>query len=222
MGNVAEFELRDTNFGAAVADESLTAAAIEGDKAALTELLCRHDSDLRLRLVGRVGKRFRSAFDEDDVYQVTYLEAFLRIGSFRSTGKGAFLAWLVSIAENNIRDAVKALERDRRPPPNRRVANVIGDESYECLFATLAGSQTTPSRRASRDETKALLEAAIVQLPPDYEKVVRLCDLQGLSGPEAAKAIGRSAGAVHMLKARAHERLAQLLGDSGKFFSRGS
>jgi RNA polymerase sigma-70 factor (ECF subfamily) len=202
--------------------QRLTTAAAAGDKGALTELLCQYDPLLRERLRGRVGRRFRLSFEEDDVYQVTYLEAFLRIGTFRPVSDGSFLAWLLRIAENNIRDAVKALERDRRPPPNRRVSNIIGDESYECLFATLAGSQTTPSQGASRNEAKALLEAALAQLPPDYQKVVRLCDLQGMSGPEAAKEIGRSAGAVHMLKARAHERLAEILGESGKFFSRGA
>jgi len=213
--------VRDEWNGTAVLD-GLTATAVAGDRGALTELLCRHDPLLRERLRGRIGRRFRASFEEDDVCQVTYMEAFLRIRKFQPEGEGSFLAWLVSIAENNIRDAVKALERDRRPPPNRRVSNIVGDESYECLFATLAGSHSTPSQRASREETKTLLERALTQLPPDYEKVVRLCDLQGMSGPDAARAIGRSAGAVHMVKARAHERLAEILGESGKYFSRGS
>jgi RNA polymerase sigma-70 factor (ECF subfamily) len=214
---VTKSDLYESGVEAAVADESLTAAAISGDKAALTELLCRYDTQLRQRLEGRISRQYRAAFDEDDVFQVTYLEAFLRIGSFRSAGKGAFLAWLVAIAENNIRDAIKALERVRRPPPSRQVSNVVGDDSYVCLFATLADSQSTPSQGASREEVKGMLDRALAQLPPDYARVVRLCDLNGRSAQEAATEMNRSPGCVHMLKARAHDRLAVLLGASTKF-----
>jgi len=201
-------------------DGELIQASVAGSKEALTELLCRLDPELRQRLAGKIGKKYRADFDEDDVFQVTYLEAFLRIGSVRSTGKEAFLSWLASIAGHNICDAIKALERERRPPPSRRVSNVVGHDSYVCLFATLADSQSTPSQRASRHEVKALLDAALKQLPPDYAKVVRLCDLEGMPGPQAAEAMNRSPGSIHMLKARAHDRLAEILGVSTKFFGR--
>jgi len=55
-------------------------------------------------------------------------------------------------------------------------------------------------------------------LPPDYEKVVRLYDLQCKSAVEVAAELGRSEGAVYMLRARAHERLKQELGSSSQFF----
>lgn len=203
---------------AATVLDSLTVAAVDGDREALSELLCRHDAALRRRLDGRIARKFQASISLDDLIQVTYIEAFLAIDRFRPGKDGAFLAWLTSIAENNIRDAVKSFECDRRPPPSKRVGNTIGDDSYICLFATLAGTQTTPSVAANRKETKDLLEAALVRLPPDYEQVVRLCDLEGHTAPEVAILLNRSVGAVHMLKARAHERLAILLGGSSKFF----
>ena len=49
--------------------------------------------------------------------------------------------------------------------------------------------------------------------------VVRLYDIEGRSGPEVATTMGRSRGAVVMLRARAHDRLAELLGSGSKFFS---
>jgi len=49
--------------------------------------------------------------------------------------------------------------------------------------------------------------------------VVRLYDLEELPAAEIAQRMGRSAGAIHMLKARAHDRLVDILGSSSSFFS---
>ncbi|MFQ5424885.1 MAG: RNA polymerase sigma factor [Phycisphaerae bacterium] len=200
-------------------DDSLIARAVEGDEDALSDLLVRYRATLRGRLRGRIGERYQGAFSEDDVLQVTFVEAFLRIRQFHPNGNGAFLAWLTRIAENNLRDAIRALDRVRRPPRDRRVETVSPDDSYVALLATLCGSDTTPSGRAARAESKRILEAALNKLPPDYETVVRLFDFQELPAPEIAQRMGRSAGAIHMLKARAHDRLVDILGSSSNFFS---
>ena len=63
------------------------------------------------------------------------------------------------------------------------------------------------------------LEGALGALPPDYEKVVRMYDLEGKPVREVAAALKRSEGAVWMLRARAHERLKEIMGEAGKFFS---
>jgi RNA polymerase sigma factor (sigma-70 family) len=63
------------------------------------------------------------------------------------------------------------------------------------------------------------MEGALRQLPPDYEKVIRLYDLAGKSPAEVAQEMGRSQGAVFMLRARAHDRLREVLGSSSQFFS---
>ncbi|MEW6741737.1 MAG: sigma-70 family RNA polymerase sigma factor [Planctomycetota bacterium] len=147
---------------------------------------------------------------------MTYLEAFLRIGSFVWTGPGSFSDWLRRIAENNLRDAIRELERDKRPPPGLRLAS-SGDFCV-ALLERMDATTTAASRKLSREESLRALDAALNQLPADYERVIRLYELEELSGPEVAERMNRSHGAVRMMLGRARARLSELLGSESRFF----
>lgn len=205
----------------AEADEHrLVNAAIAGDEDALTRLLGAFGHTVRERLKGKIGQQWRASLDEDDVMQVTYLEAFLLIGQFKPRGVGSFTAWLTQVAENNLRDALRGLQAAKRPNPRNRVqVSGVNQESFVALVEMLGSASTTPSRVAAADESVRLLEHALGTLPPDYERVVRMYDLEGLSAQEVGEQLGRSSGAIYMLRARAHERLKKLLGSESRFFS---
>jgi RNA polymerase sigma-70 factor, ECF subfamily len=197
--------------------------AVAGDAAALRELLMLHGGRARAAVVPRIDRRWRAVLDEDDVMQVAYMEAFLHIHQLTARDERSFVAWLTRIAENALRDAVRGLTRDKRPDPARRVhAHTVtgGGPSHVVLLELLGVTTSTPSRAAMAQEAAGSLEAAVGQLPPDYATVVRLYDLRGLSPAEVAGRMGRSVGAVHMLRARAHERLREEMGCGSRFFSR--
>ncbi len=201
-------------------EESLLSKATGGDQDALSVLLKRHGPRVAREL--SISDQYHAVLDTDDVMQVTFVEVFLNIDRFCTQGGGSFPAWLRTIAQNNLRDAIRALESEKRPPPSRRL-EPAGEDSSLALLSDLAGvTFSTPSRRASREELKSLLEAAIKDLPADYARAVRLFDLEGCTGPEVATAMQRSAGAVHMLRARARDRLREQLGSSSRFFSNGA
>ena len=202
------------------AEDLLLAQATSGEVDALSTLLKRHGPRVRREL--SIADKWRSVIDADDVMQATYVEAYLRIGSFTPQGPKSFPAWLRQIAQNNLRDAIKGLDRDKRPPPAKRVESPQGEDSVVALYDLLGVSTATPSRAAARQEADGMLEAAIQELPPDYALAVRLFDLEGRSGPEVAAAMGRSRGAAFMLRARAHDRLREILGSASRFFSTGS
>ncbi len=202
-------------------EKNLVECAILGDDAALSQLLISSDPELRSRLAGQVGRRYQAALSIADVLQVTYTEAFLRIGRFRSGENGSFLNWLTKIAENNLRNAVRDLNRKKRPPRQRQISFTGESDSHLALLASLSGSQSSPSQQASRLEIKAAIERAINLLPSDYRDVVRGFDIEGKTVLLLAEEMGRSPGAIYMIKARAHVRLAEILGDSTNFFSRG-
>ncbi len=201
------------------AERILVDRSIEGDTSALSELLIRCDGRLRSRLGGQIGRRYRSAFSIDDVLQVTYTEAFLRIQSFRPTGDGAFLNWLARIAENTLKNAIRELDRQKRPPRGRQVGNLAGDDSYVAIIEMLAGSQSTPSRQIAREEGRQAIDEVLGMMPADYAMVIRRFYLEGCTASQIADDLGRSTGAVYMLKSRAWEQLAELLGDATRFFS---
>lgn len=202
-------------------DEQL-AAAIGGDDDALAALLAEFAPQVRARVAASLPGRWQSVLEVDDVMQTTYLEAFLRIRNLQNLGPAAFAGWLTRIAENNLRDALRQLEALKRPQPGNRIeADAAGRnaDSVENLLERLDCTTTTPSRDAVRVEARAALSAAIDALPPDYARVVRLYDLECRSPDEVAREMGRSQGAVFMLRARAHERLRELLVKGGEFRS---
>lgn len=200
-------------------DQSLLQKAVEGDAAALRDLLEHFGGEVRKRISGRMDKRWRASLDEDDVMQVTYFEAFLHIDQLTARDSNSFLIWLTRIAENVLRDAVRALSRQKRPNPARRIVAIDGTDSYVGLLECLGVTTTTPSREVARRDAAAMLETAIARLPEAYRTAVRLYDLEGRPVTEVATQMARSVGAVHMLRARAHDRLRMDLGASSQFFT---
>jgi RNA polymerase sigma-70 factor, ECF subfamily len=205
-----------------VSDTQLLELAVAGDAEALRSLLKRFGPQVRDTLRGRIDRRLRSLLDEDDVMQITYLEAFLHIDQLTARDPTSFVAWLNRIAQNALRDAIRGLTRQKRPHPARRVAMPAGGDSSFMLLELLGTEASTPSRHATRDEVAEVLETVLAALPPDYATVVRYCDLEGLTASDVAERMGRSAGAVHMLRARAHDRMRELLGSPSRFFSSGA
>jgi len=190
---------------------------VGGDVDAMTELLNEWAPEVERSL--SISREWRSVLEPADVMQVTYLEAFMQIGQYDPERSEPFRAWLQRIAENNLRDAIRGLTRQKRPQPSDRVTLPAGADSSMELFAQLGVTTTTPSRYATREERVSRLNAALDALPDDYSRVVRLYDLQALPIAEVARQMGRSSGAVHMLRARAHDRLRSLLGPETGWFS---
>lgn len=197
---------------------NLIARAVQGDADALSELLELHGPLIESRL--RIGRQWQDQLEPADIMQVTYLEAFLEIRRFDPARGVAFSTWLARIAANNLRDAVRGLQRQKRPQPRDRAAAVGNGDSVVGLYELLGTTSMTPSRQVGRGELSGLLAAAIARLPDDYSTVIRMYDLEDRPIDDVARTLGRSRGAVHMLRARAHERLRELLGAESFFFSR--
>lgn len=205
------------------ANDELLRKARVGNTDALTALLAELGPLVRQRISTKISPQWRAVLDEDDVMQTTYLEAVLRLSKFTHGESREFLSWLHRLAENNLIDAVRALESAKRPDPKKRITTAANaEDSAVALIDMLSASGPTPSRAYGRGEAAGLLDMALKRLPPDYEQVIRQYDLSGRSAGEVGKEIGRSEGAVYMLRARAHDQLRELLGSDSKYFSTGS
>jgi RNA polymerase sigma-70 factor (ECF subfamily) len=198
--------------------EPRIAAAVQGDTDALTALLEEHGPAVRRKLT--INPRWRGVLEPADVMQVTYLEAFLEIGQLEFHTVEAFATWLKRLADNNLRDGIKELQRQKRPNPRLRVL-AAGDTSSAStpLSGLSAPGFQTPSRVIAGKESHAALAAAMSKLPPPYAQAVRLHDLEGRPLAEVAARLGRSRGAVCMLRARGLDRLRLLLGPESHFFT---
>ncbi len=200
-------------------DGHLFIQAARGDRDALGMLLEQIAPQLAKKLDGAIGRQWQSVLDVEDVMQVTFMEAFLQIGQLRQHDQRSMVAWVTRIAEHNLHDAIRGLQADKRPQPARRVQAAESPNSWETLLGQIGGTGTTPSRAAERHEIADLVGAAIARLPADYAKVIRLHAQEGHPALEVGRAMGRSRGAVHMLRARAVDRLREELGSASKFFT---
>ena len=192
-------------------EDARVSRAADGDGDALEELLREFGPRITSEL--SIDRRWRPSLDPEDVMQVTYLEAYLRISSLHARTADGFRGWLARIAHNNLRDALRALQRDKRPDgAGRRRATRGALTSAETLIGSLVDMDPTAGSAAAGREAVARLHEALEQLPASYRQVVQELDLAERPVREVALELERSPGAVHMLRSRAHDRLRELLG----------
>ncbi len=200
-------------------ESELVARAQAGDQGAFRDLLRNNGQSVRERVAARISSRWRSLISPDDVMQQTYAEAVFNLHRFVAIEDGSFQSWLWRIALCNLQDAIKAMEAEKRGGDCQRVTSIVGEDGHITLLRLLSSGGTAPEAVASREEAAKLIDNAIVRLPSVYRLVVRGMDLEGRSAAALAEELGRSIGAVHMLRARAHDRLRVELGGPTDFFT---
>jgi RNA polymerase sigma-70 factor (ECF subfamily) len=171
-------------------DADAVLALQQGDENALRLLYDRYlDRVFRfaLRLVGRSEEAEEIAAD-------AFLQVFRHARDYR--GDGEFSGWLFRIARN------LCLDRLRRG----RWLQVISLEELSESGWNL--SQDTPDREPI---LRLAVQEALQQLPPDYRSVLLMRDVDGLTNPETAQALGRSPAAAKSLHFRARQTLRDAL-----------
>ena len=134
--------------------DDLLAKARSGDSRSLAALLEELTPELRRRIASKMDGPWRSLVDEDDILQVTFIEACTRLEKFTGGGSSGFLAWLTRMADNNRIDAVRSLEGAKRPGPSKRVHAAEADDSAIALIELMGGTSHTPSRSVARGEAR--------------------------------------------------------------------
>lgn len=203
-----------------VDDQTILLRAAQGDPEATTRLAEDVAPILRAALQREMPQRWQALLTVDDVIQQAWADAVIGLRRFEPRGPGAFAAWMLTLARNNLRNAIRMLEADKRGGARRGVPAVDRDTSYLGLLEAVAGDGGTPSREVALDEVRQALDRAIEGLPETYRTVVRGYDLDGRSAQEIAEELGRTSGAVHMLRSRALHALAELLGSPSGLLTR--
>ncbi len=140
-----------------------------GDREAADELFSFHREPLRRAIRAHLPREFRFVVDEEETLQATLCRALERLGRFEWRGKGAFLAWLVGIAVNLLREeAARAAAARKQGPPG---ASSAGD-GQRALDNLTERDSRSPSRVAERLEDWRLLEDALDQLDEQERAVL--------------------------------------------------
>ncbi|MBI4591656.1 MAG: sigma-70 family RNA polymerase sigma factor [Candidatus Rokubacteria bacterium] len=170
-------------------DQELLARLRAGDGGAVEDVVSRYAGlvyRLALRITGTPA-------DAEEVTWEVMQTVWRKISSFR--GDSALTSWIYRIATN----AAYGKLRARRAPAHPLEDALYNlDEAGDQAHRDWSACCEDPAGQA---ELRAVLEAAIAELPPDYRTAVVLHDIEGLANAEVAEILGASLPAV---KSRVH------------------
>ena len=163
---------------------------------------------LLARLQLEAGPRQR--LDPSDIVQQTLLEAHARADQFQGDDS-ALAAWLRQALVNNLRDARRALHRDKRDVRREQSLEAAVEQSSARLEGILAAPHSSPSQRAVSNEDLLRLADALILLPEAQREAIVLHHLQGCSLSETARRLDRTDAAVAGLLHRGLKKLRELM-----------
>jgi len=194
-------------------ESKLVVRAADGDITAVQQLLTRHHDRLVHIVEARIPADARRVLAAEDVCQDAYVAVFQQVSTLKDRSARTFSAWIEAVVERKLIDAVRALRAQKRgggrcalPAPAEGDVASVAD-----LLELVAVHERTPSRSVANREMIDGVLTALEDLNGDYQAVLRLRYLEGLSVAETANRIGRSGGAVSMLCHRGLEQLGGIL-----------
>ena len=186
-------------------DEELVRRSKEDDERAFGELISRYESkvySLALRMI-------RNPEDAEDVLQDTFLRAYRGIKSFQ--GASTFSTWIYRITANS---ALMRLRKKQLPTVS------IEDQDERETPVNIADWTPGPVEQLMTQELQQEMDAAIESLPPEFQQVFILRDVEERSNAEVAEILDLSVAAVksrlHRARLKVRNRLAGYFSDNAK------
>jgi RNA polymerase sigma-70 factor (ECF subfamily) len=178
------------------------------DPAALGRLLDQYRHYLRLLARIEIGKRLQGKVDASDVVQEAFIHAHHYFPTFRGESEPQLTAWLREILAGTLANQVRRYFGTKARDPRLEVGLMADlDHSTAGLGAIPVDPQSSPSQQVARGEQSLLVASAVGQLPDDYQAVIVLRHMEGLTFPQVAERMGKTVDSVEKLWVRA---LAQL------------
>ena len=179
--------------------------------------LARTDRTRSRGLLARIeiGRRLQGKVDASDLVQEVFLDAHRYIAGFRGRAENQFVGWLreilAGILANHVRRYFGTQARDIRL--EQELAAELDQSSCGLGFIPV-DPNSSPSQQVMREEQTLLVAEALARLPEDYQTVIVLRHIEGLTFPQVAERMGRSANSVEKLWLRGLTRLRREFGES--------
>jgi RNA polymerase sigma-70 factor (ECF subfamily) len=192
----------------------LIAQARQGDAESRGRLfeLCRRYLAFMAR--SQVETWLRRKVDASDLVQQTLLEAHCDFERFQGASEREFLAWLKRILHHNAADFVRRYRGTAKREAGREVPFRDPADTNAFGAPEPASPIATPSQEFLQIDDELRITIALGELPPDYQEVIVLRNLQRLPFNEVAERMGRSRPAVQMLWMRAIRKLQEAVGEA--------
>jgi RNA polymerase sigma-70 factor (ECF subfamily) len=188
--------------------------AVDGDQAALADLLSPYRSRLKRMVRIRLNPRLQGRVDDSDVVQDALLEASQRLGEYLKGSRLPFFLWLRHITGRKLIDVHRRhLGRQKRDPclevSLHRGAWPLA--SCTSLAEQLLGRLTSPSQAAIKAEMRQRVQDALNSLEPLDREVLAMRHFEQLSNVETATTLGIGKSAASSRYLRALKRLKDIL-----------
>jgi len=171
-------------------DAQLIEASLGGDNAAFGQLVTKYQDRLYHSVLHVVG----SAEDAYDVVQETFVQAYLKLESFR--GRSKLYTWLYRIAFNQ---AISHLRRSKPMISVEQAKDSAGSEPVDPCGE--------PGQDLMRQERATLVQIALGQLQEDHRTIIVLREIDGLCYDIIAEILDIAVGTV---RSRLHRARIQL------------
>ena len=167
---------------------------LETTDAELLDQVIAGDWDAFDRFVGRYERRIfgyisrRCGFSPanhliEDLAQETFLRVFRAIkGGQRCDGTASVATWLFTIANNIVRDHLRAEQR--------RPATLTSDLPSHSNWKTATSREVDPAVALAKTESNGSVARLLAELPADQAEVIALRLFGGLRFAEVAKVVG--------------------------------
>ena len=184
-----------------------------GDNAVLGQLLGSYQNYLRLLARIEIGRRLQGKVDASDIVQETFLDAHKHFPTFRGQAEAQFVQWLRAILAGTLANVVRRYLGTQARDLNleQQLANDL-DQSSCALANILVDPNSSPSQQAIRGEQSLKVTEALSRLPEDYQTVLILRHLEGLTFPQVAERMERSLDSVEKLWLRGLTKLRKEFG----------
>lgn len=194
--------------------ERMIEAARAGDAAALGRLLELHRNYLRLLARIEIGRRLQGKLDASDLVQEVFLDAHRYFPAFRGAAENQFVRWLREILAGNLANHVRRyFGTQARDVRLEQELTLDLEQSSHGLGLVAVDPHSSPSQQAIREEQSVLVAEAMARLPADYQSVIFLRHVEGLTFPQIAARMGRSEDSVAKLWLRGLTRLRREFGE---------
>jgi RNA polymerase sigma-70 factor, ECF subfamily len=169
-------------------DNELSLSASGGNETAFAELLARHR-----KMVWRIVGRFFQRRDEiEELVHITFIEAWISLGTFHGESPKSFAAWLARITANSCYDELRRRKRIRE-----RTISQLNEGEASFLFKHATGQ---PSGSQIEDQTisRDLIHKLLLALEPVDRQVFTMLKAEDLTIGEISELTGWSESKVKM------------------------
>lgn len=185
-----------------------------GDAAALNALYGRYSTRVLAIVRTRLGAELRQRVQSLDIVQEAMLDSLKNLEKFDYASEGAFLKWLTTIVENNIRD-----QHDYHKAARRNMGKESPLENPRSVGSAIPleipdqSGLPTASRVMMLSEDMLRLEQALDRLPAETRELIIAVKLEGRTYQELADETGKTSDAVRMQANRAMDALTAVFRD---------